>query len=811
MSQTKKFKWEFIKDSEYPGEFFVKNANRIGRLYFPLFNMQGFMSAITPELKGDIKTSQNSFLLEPQSTDTLPQTKVSRNFWIKTSNNKVWSIPGNSAEDMALKAKSYSSGNTDVMAAPGYFSVLRENKTLKLSSKIEVFVPSSGEPVEVSIVTITNKGNEQVKFTPISATPMYCRSADNLRDHRQVTHLLSRVAKFSNGIQVTPVMSFDERGHKKGTITYTAYGFSQAGKPLAGIVADHETFIGEGGNLEAPELIYSKVEFKDTLECLDGRQVVGALKYDETVLNPNESASFVVVLGIHNMDSDINSVLEKFNSVEKAKASLIETRKYWNTQVSRLIFKTGDPLFDNWMIWVSLQPVMRRVYGCSFLPDFDYGRGGRGWRDLWQDCLGILLTNPQDARELLLNNIQGVRIDGSNATIIGTRPGEFIADRNNIPRTWMDHGVWPLITINLYIEQTGDLEILLEKRPFFFDGFSHRCKKVNRIPKMDNWLKLPDGKKFTSHVFVHLLTQTITQFYNRGDNGNIKLEDADWNDGLDMAGEKGESVPFTAAYAGNLETLSNLCALLFQKGITGIDLPEELNFLIFGQSLNTFKTPSDYRENARKYFDMVEAGISGKFVTVDMNALSGKLKEYSGSLKAQVSENEFIKADTHEYFNGYYNNDGKRVEGMIENVPQMSLTGQVFPIMSGTATIEQCKKAFKAAKNLLKEKVHGGFRLNTNFNKMMLNVGRAYSFSYGDKENGSFFSHMNVMFANGLYKRGLVKEAYEVINSIYKMASNTQKSLIFPCIPEYFSRFGRGMYCYITGSASWLVMTLLVE
>ena len=33
----------------------------------------------------------------------------------------------------------------------------------------------------------------------------------------------------------------------------------------------------------------------------------------------------------------------------------------------------------------------------------------------------------------------------------------------------------------------------------------------------------------------------------------MRLHGADWNDALDMAWEKGESVAFTCAYAGNLQ------------------------------------------------------------------------------------------------------------------------------------------------------------------------------------------------------------------------------------------------------------------
>ena len=43
------------------------------------------------------------------------------------------------------------------------------------------------------------------------------------------------------------------------------------------------------------------------------------------------------------------------------------------------------------------------------------------------------------------------------------------------------------------------------------------------------------------------------------------------------------------------------------------------------------------------------------------------------------------------------------------------------------------------------------------------------------------------------------------------MALDTQKSWIYPCLPEYFDIEGKGMYAYLTGSASWFVLTLLTE
>ena len=73
------------------------------------------------------------------------------------------------------------------------------------------------------------------------------------------------------------------------------------------------------------------------------------------------------------------------------------------------------------------------------------------------------------------------------------------------------------------------------------------------------------------------------------------------------------------------------------------------------------------------------------------------------------------------------------------------------------------------------------------------------------------FSHMAVMYANALYQRGFAREGSAVLQSIYSLCMDFENSRIYPGIPEYINARGRGMYPYLTGSASWLVLTLLTE
>ena len=90
-------------------------------------------------------------------------------------------------------------------------------------------------------------------------------------------------------------------------------------------------------------------------------------------------------------------------------------------------------------------------------------------------------------------------------------------------------------------------------------------------------------------------------------------------------------------------------------------------------------------------------------------------------------------------------------------------------------------------------------------------MGRAFGFAYGHKENGAVFSHMAVMYGNALLQRGFVRAGYKALDALYRQASDFEHSRIYPGLPEYFDDRGRGMYPYLTGSASWLLMTMVTE
>ncbi len=800
--------YEFIDNY---GTFTVRNPQNISYLYFPLTNARGtLLSCISPALSGDIKQDNEHFLTPPASIEDIKNNPLTRReFFLKLVSHKGKVIRTSEAQESFLEAGML------------YHKIKYYYPEVILT--IISFIPYD---LDAEVTYVIVESLQPVEFIPTFFLPLYGRGENNLRDHRHVSSLLNRIKLEKYGIQLKPTMSFNERGHIVNNTTYFAYGYSEDGLPPIGQFPTLIDFCGEGGNLFFPEAVYKNKPFPEKKKNFDGKEACAALRFETKQLKKGRSAQYAFIAGISNDNDYPKDVFAKLNSITKINQYLERTKEYWKnlagtSQGASGIRSAGDKNqslvnekkfdissdnknYNGWLKWVILQPTLRKLFGCSFLPHFDYGKGGRGWRDLWQDALSLLLIDSDGTKKLIINGFKGARIDGSNATII-TGDGKFISDRNSISRVWSDHGFWPYFTLHEYIHKTGDINILLKETTYFRDHQLKRAREIDKAYTGDNILKAKDNKAYRGTILEHILIENLVQFFNVGKHNITRLENADWNDGLDMAYENGEGTAFCCMYADNLESISSILKKLSEK-IKSVELLEEAVIL-----LDTISAPIDYNHPDEKlkllsrYFESTNKSVSGNKREVDISLIIKDLRTKSKWLKIFIRRKEWLKTG---FFNGYYDNSGKRVEGRKGKTIRMMLTSQVFAIMSGVASTEQITSIWASIKKYLRDKRLKGFRLNTNFKELYTNLGRAFGFSYGDKENGAFFSHMAVMLAFSLYKRDFVNEGDEVFDSIYNMAIS-DKSKIYPMIPEYFNNEGRGLYFYLTGSASWYIYTLV--
>ena len=793
------------------GSFVIDRPENTSYLYFPLASETGMKSAVTPTMGGDAKTDQEHFLLKPVSAEDLHDSRSTRSFWLLREDGAAFSAGGASAGQEAAR---FTPDQDESVLTAGFMwqKLTRRSRALALETEALSFCPQR-DNVEVLAVTVRNLSGAPQRLTSFAAVPIYGRSADNIRDHRNVTSMLHRIWTNEDGVMVRPTMSFDERGHRPNRTIYYVSGFGPDGCKPAGFYPTVEDWLGEGGTFLRPRALVERRPGASPGVRAEGREAMGAFRFPDLVLEAGAEAHYVLLLGVEESEDAVQQVQAKYDSWDRVQAAWESVRDGWQEKVN-VSFRTGDRDFDSLMQWVCFQPFLRRLFGCSFLPHHDYGRGGRGWRDLWQDCLSLLLMDPGGVGQMIEKNFGGVRIDGTNATIIGEGDGHFIADRNGIARVWMDHALWPQMTTKLYIDQTGDVAILNRQAPYFKDAQAMRGTAIDGDyrPEQGCWQTDGTGQTYTGTILEHLLIQQLAAFYEVGEHNICRLRGADWNDALDMAPERGESVAFTCAYAGNLRELAGLIRLLEARtGVRTAEMLEELSVLLEGEP-ECFDDPAAKNRILEKYAGMCRHQVSGRRVQFSLNKLAASLEEKADWLTGWLRAHEWIGAgDGEGWYNSYYDNHGQAVEGIFPSGVRMMLTGQVFAIMGGVAGDGQVEQITRAADHYLYRPEIGGYRLNTDFHELKFDLGRMFGFAYGDKENGAVFSHMAVMYANALYRRGFVQEGWKALKTLADTALDFDTSRIYPGIPEYFRSDGRGMYHYLTGAASWYMMTMITQ
>ena len=437
-----------------------------------------------------------------------------------------------------------------------------------------------------------------------------------------------------------------------------------------------------------------------------------------------QKAEYVLLLGVEDSEADIAAVWEKYGGQEKALDALESTRADWLEKVN-VRFATGDADFDCLMRWGLLPALPAAAVRLLLPPAPRLWPGRRGWRDLWQDCLSLLLMDPGGVGRMIEKNFGGVRIDGTNATIIGDGDGNFIADRNGIARVWMDHALWPQMTVKLYIDQTGDVAILNRQAPYFKDAQAMRGTGSipNTGPSRAAGSARPGGEVYAGSILEHLLIQQLAAFYEVGRHNIYRLRGADWNDALDMAAAHGESVAFTCAYAGNLRELAGMIRLLQRStGAASARILEEALVLLNDQPEVLDQVEAKHRV-LEQYAGACSHTISGRQVEVRLEDLAASLEKKASWLTAWLQGHEWIDAgDGQGWYNSYYDDHGRAVEGIFPTGVRMMLTGQVFAIMGGVATDAQVGQITRSADRYLYRREIGGYRLNTDFHELKFDL-----------------------------------------------------------------------------------------
>ena len=143
-----------IRFTDTNGTFSIENAENYSGLYFPIAGKTGLKSAVTPNLGGDSKIDQETFLLEPVTIESLHNNRSTRNFWCRTADGGCWSVTGTSAEQESQKFTPAQDAST-LTAGFMWQTVKRVSEAYHLEAEVTSFVPVD-ETAEIRYVRIRN-------------------------------------------------------------------------------------------------------------------------------------------------------------------------------------------------------------------------------------------------------------------------------------------------------------------------------------------------------------------------------------------------------------------------------------------------------------------------------------------------------------------------------------------------------------------------------------------------------------------------------------------------------------------------------
>ncbi|MDR1941013.1 MAG: hypothetical protein LBQ47_01650, partial [Endomicrobium sp.] len=530
-----------------------------------------------------------------------------RFLWIRPAGQKPWLV-----NNYDLTDKETSQAKCEM--GLGYVRFTGKSAKRALSVTATVFVPKE-ETVELITVEIKNDSSKTQTLDFIPVIPIFAGNRAYVEYHRDVVRLYNK-SEVTDHIEILPGLEWVEGSTDSSGICYFMGASAQKGRKGDRFYCDRETFLGANNMWLKPQAILNNEPPK--AQCY-GKEAVGAIEFKNIAIPAGKSEKFVIVSGISVLGGQKARKLLKKYDYAGAQKAFDALNNFWKERTSRVVITTGNKDFNNlWNNWWCYQLSMRYWFGNTGHPQTDYGSDFSGWRDFWQDMMAATVIDPKGLEERTMKTLEGIRLDGTNATRFFARTKEFGSDEVN--GLWCDHPYWTAQTVMILVNFLGDYDFLFRSGVAYFkDAYRNRGETKDSGWKkgtIENQ-KTAGGAVYKGTVIEHLLVQLLTMFYDVGDSNLLKQKRADWNDAVDQV--KGENVTFTFGLGLDCNEVAALLEKTARyKNIAEIEVFEELALLI-GKNSKGDVCAKDRQKILAKYLNKVNERISGKKVRIKIS------------------------------------------------------------------------------------------------------------------------------------------------------------------------------------------------
>ncbi len=509
------------------------------------------------------------------------------------------------------------------------------------------------------------------------------------------------------------------------------------------VSGDRAEIVGRNGQLEHPAAM--------TRARLSGRVGAGldpCLAMQVTVdLADNEEREIVFAFGSGRDLADARYIVGRFRGTAAVHGALEAVWDYWNHTLGIVHVETPDAsvnfLANGWLLY---QVLAARMWGRS---GFYQSGGAFGFRDQLQDSAALVHAEPAMLREQILRSASRQFPQGDVQHWWHPPLGRGVRTRISDDYLWLPH------TVCRYVTTIGDTGVLDENIEFI-EG-----RAVNADE--DSYYDLPTRSGQSGTLYDHCV-RAIHNGLRFGDHGLPLMGTGDWNDGMNLVGDKGKGESVWLAFF-LYDVLVKFSVVARQRGDTA-----------FAQ-------------------------------TCDTRAVE---------LRARIGD-----AWDGAWYRRAYFDDGGPLGSTINAECQIDSLPQSWAMLTGAGDPERARQALAALDTRLVDPELRVIKLfDPPFDHSALEPGYVKGYVPGVRENGGQYTHAAVWAVMAFAAAGETARAWQLFDMINPVAHGSDTAAIARYMVEPYvvaadvytnpQHAGRGGWTWYTGSAGWMYR-LIVE
>lgn len=520
--------------------------------------------------------------------------------------------------------------------------------------------------------------------------------------------------------------------------------FMDCSEPTRRVTADRTEFFGRNGTPADPAAMA-----RSRLSGKVGAGLDPCAAMQTTIeLADGQESEVVFILGCGATESEARHLAQRCRTVGAAHESLARVYEFWNKTLGTVYVETPEPalnmLANGWLLY--------QVLSCRYWARTGYYQSGGayGFRDQLQDVMALLHAAPWLMREHILRAAAHQFKEGDVQHWWHPPSGRGVRTHFSDDYLWL-----PYVTCR-YVLSLKDTGILDERVPFL-EGRPIR-------PDEESYYDLPSQSEEVGTLYEHCV-RAIKNGLRFGDLGLPLMGCGDWNDGMNLVGEKGKGQSVW------------------------------LGFFLY-DVLMKFSKIAEMRND---------------------QAFARLCIEEAEKLRQNIEANAW---DGQWYRRAYFDNgeplgSKENPECQIDSLPQS------WGILTGAADPERAKSAMQAVDTRLVRRDANLIQLfDPPFDKSHLNPGYIKGYVPGVRENGGQYTHAAVWTIMAFAEMGHHERAWELFHMINPVnhGANRETIDIYKVEPYVVAadvygvhpHTGRGGWTWYTGSAGW-TYRLIVE